>query len=509
MTEAEVWRPAKKQVVRTSGAGAAKSVLAASNAGQLDLSPAAQSRRTRNGLPIARRPETSFWKRLLRNHYAWLTAAFTLFYLLLTYLIYRSFGRNLIAEISRVTSEVGSPVLISWSALNEALLLCAGKALPTTLCFLAAFILLDRIRPTPWSMKWIAFGWGASVAVYVSLILNTWAGALMNAQGPVDPSQGARSAIYSAPFVEESAKLTVVFWLAILLRRRLVSVHQLVTTAGLSAIGFAFVENIVYYAREYIFAANMSGENPNEKLDSIVLMRGLVTAFGHPLFTSIAALGFVVGLLNRSKLVRFLAPVVGFLVSVFGHMMFNGLMSVGFSVQKAAIFGWLAMLVLVVYLCFRYVHQLRNVRSRLSDFVRAGWLSQADPIVYSNLLARFKICFVGLLSGPRVARATWGVMRDITELAYLRDAEVRGLVDAWGLERQQTLMKAITKKRARAITDHRGLRWIPENIRSFFRNIVTRIKGWFSSRPPAPPVSQARIPQWQPPQNPNAPVFRA
>lgn len=75
--------------------------------------------------------------------------------------------------------------------------------------------------------------------------------------------------------------------------------------AGLSALGFAFVENIVYYLRSYMFAANISGEDPLKELNTLVLMRGVATAFGHPLFTSIAALGFVVGLVNRSKLVRF------------------------------------------------------------------------------------------------------------------------------------------------------------------------------------------------------------
>lgn len=500
VTDAEIWRPSKKpkKTVRTIGAGAAESVMSASLAGVLDLSPAAQARRVRNGLPLAEKPGLKRWQRIVRNHYLWFVIVLSIFYFVSLFVTYRSMGSNLISEISRVTSEAGSPVVITWSGINEALLLVTGKAVPTAICFLVAFILLDRIRPTPWAMKWVAFGWGASVSVSISSIVNTWAGALMNAQGPVDPSQGARAAIYSAPFVEEAAKLTIVFWLAIFLRRRLVAVHQLVTMAGLSALGFAFVENIVYYLRSYMFAANISGEDPLKELNTLVLMRGVATAFGHPLFTSIAALGFVVGLVNRSKLVRFLAPVAGYLVAVLGHMMFNGLMSVGFSAKVASICGWVGVLALVIYLCTRYVHQTRNIRSRLEDFVKMGWLSQNDPRVYSSFFGRMKISIVAVLSGPKVCAATWRLMRSITELAYLRDAETRGLVDAWSLERQRDLILIVEKYRPKAITDYRALPWIPENIRGFFRRLISQIKARIATLSPNRQGSK-KIQEWRTP----------
>ena len=45
-----------------------------------------------------------------------------------------------------------------------------------------------------------------------------------------------------APFVEEAAKATVLFLIAILARYRLTSQVSLIALAGLSGVGFAFTE---------------------------------------------------------------------------------------------------------------------------------------------------------------------------------------------------------------------------------------------------------------------------
>ena len=121
----------------------------------------------------------------------------------------------------------------------------------------------------------------------------------------------------------------MLFALAIGIGRRMTSVVQTVSMAGLSAIGFAFVENIMYYARADNYArVTASAGDPKQAVMELVLLRGVYASFGHPLFTSMTGIGLALGLRSRSRLVRIFAPTTGFVMAVVGHMLFNGFSSV-------------------------------------------------------------------------------------------------------------------------------------------------------------------------------------
>ena len=122
---------------------------------------------------------------------------------------------------------------------------------------------------------------------------------------------GSRAAVFSAPFVEEFAKATILILLVVLWRNKIVSRLSMVALAGLSAVGFAFVENILYYSRVWMQATHdITIAKPVEVMLDLVMLRGVYTSFGHPLFTSFIAFGLIVGIMHRSKWVRVLAPVV-------------------------------------------------------------------------------------------------------------------------------------------------------------------------------------------------------
>ena len=97
---------------------------------------------------------------------------------------------------------------------------------------------------------------GGAVATFLSLHINTWAAEQLSIGGNGDPTTGARAAIYIAPFVEEATKATVLFWIAMLVRYQLVTKLNGVTLAGLAAVGFAFTENIIYYARAIMYTSS-------------------------------------------------------------------------------------------------------------------------------------------------------------------------------------------------------------------------------------------------------------
>ena len=90
----------------------------------------------------------------------------------------------------------------------------------------------------------------------------------------------------------------------------------MLSLAGLSAIGFAFTENIIYYSRAIVYASStINTGNAEDAVREIVWLRGFWTAFGHPLFTMMTGLGLLVALRTHSKVVRVLAPLIGFLLA--------------------------------------------------------------------------------------------------------------------------------------------------------------------------------------------------
>lgn len=499
--DAEVWRPpaTKAAVLTATGRGAADRVAKAPvGLGETILDRPAQRRRYRNGLAIKYDPSLGWWQRhVLRSRHFQVTLVMSVIYAGLLWLVYRDIGSSLIQEVAAVTEQAtGTATKLSWLQINEAFIKVTKMAAITLAIYLVALILFDRIRPTTWSMKWLALGWGGSVAVFLSLHVNTWAGQLMLADGPVDAATSSRAAVFSAPFVEEAAKATVLFWLAIWMRRRIVAVHQSITLAALSALGFAFTENIVYYVRTYMYAVSIYNTDADAELLSIVLLRGVMTSFGHPLFTTFTALGMIVALSNRSKLVRVLAPIAGFLAAALGHMAFNGFSTIGISPILMAVVGWVLVLGLSIYLIMRYVHQTRTLRIRLSEFVHMGWLEPADPYEFSRFFGRWRMIIAAMLRGPKSFAATLHMQRVITEMAYLRGQELRGLVDAMAIERLRELVIQAEESRQKAVYRTKGVPIIPPSWKPWLKGKLSRLRGLRlprrtkGSRQLPPPVGQ-------------------
>ena len=266
----------------------------------------------------------------------------------------------------------------------------AITAIPLSLLFLWA----DRFRPQRFWVWLMTFGWGACVATFVSAQVNTWAAGHLSIIGDGDPATGPRAAIFVAPFVEEASKATVLFWLVILMRYQWVSRLSGIVLAGLSGAAFAFTENILYYGRVYRYAARTFGEVPPlEALQDLFFLRGVMTFFGHPLFTAMTGIGLAVAVRSKSKVVRVVAPLAGFCAASFLHMAFNttatlvsgpSLLFIYLGVAVPLVIG---MIVFIVRQLFR---EGRLIRERLTDYVRVGWLAESDPVALSRLRTRLR-----------------------------------------------------------------------------------------------------------------------
>ena len=253
-----------------------------------------------NGIPVDRLNGRPLNERLVRNPWTWVTLVATLVYAAALLWMYLTITKDVPVQDGHIPG-------LNWQAVRD-----AGKlAAPTLGFWVLVYVWLDRYRPQRPLVWFLTLGWGASVATAVSLFVNTWAGQRLSIAGDGDPAAGARTAVFVAPFVEEAAKASVLFLIALALRYQLVSKLTAFVLGGLSAAGFAYSENIIYYARVIVFTSSeIASGDPEEALRRIVFLRGFMTAFGHPLFTSLTAVGLIVAVRARSKVVRVIAPLV-------------------------------------------------------------------------------------------------------------------------------------------------------------------------------------------------------
>jgi len=412
----------------------------------------AELARRRNGLPRNRPvPSGRLWQRILRSGWTWLLLGATVVYV-----------AALASQWQLMTADIPVEGGVIEGVNPAAIRTAAGLALPTMAVWTVLFLLADRYRPQRLAMWYLALGWGAAVATFLSIHVNTWAGQQLSVAGDGDPASSARAAIFVAPFVEEAAKATVLFLIAILARYRLTSKVSTIVLAGLSAAGFAFTENIIYYARVIVYSSqNIGVGDADAALAQMVLLRGVLTAFGHPLFTMMTGIGLAVALRTRSKVVRVLAPLVGYLAAAGLHMLFNSQVTIADGRMQTVLYFVVALpLVLsaLVYVIRQILAEGRRIRTRLGDYVQLGWLPAADQVVNGRLRTRLWALLVAITNGPRVWWATVRLQSALTELAYLRDGEVRGLYDRAATARARELVELAHRLRPLAIADPRGRR---------------------------------------------------
>jgi len=407
--------------------------------------------RRANNLPSRGRDPRPLHKRILTSPWTWVTVAAVVLYATALFDIYQ----GLVKTVQVPGGEVPG---LSNAALRQG----ASYAAPTLAFWVVVYLIADRFRPQRPLVWFLALGWGGCGAVWISANVNTWAAYLMAVTGSGDPASAARPAVFVAPFVEEAMKATVLFWLAILARYRLTSKASLITLGGLSAAGFAFTENILYYARTITYSSiTIDVGDAKAAIAQQVLIRGVLTAFGHPLFTMMTATGLAIAIRTRSKVVRILAPLAGYLLAAFLHMVFNSqatLQSISGFLTFIFFVAFPIVLVAVIYAVWQEIAQSRLIRSRLTDYVRMGWLAERDPVVFSRLRTRFHALVVALTRGWTCWLATVRIQRAMTEMAFLRDAEARGIVDAAANLRAQDLLLTIRANRSVAVADPRGQR---------------------------------------------------
>ena len=122
---------------------------------------------------------------------------------------------------------------------------------------------LDRYDPEPFWLLVMAFSWGALVAVIVSFVVNTVFGSVVYL-GTGSPGLAQFvSAVISAPVIEEGSKGVGLLILLIFFRRYFDDILDGIVYGGVIALGFATVENVLYYGEGLNRAYMPAGSDSN------------------------------------------------------------------------------------------------------------------------------------------------------------------------------------------------------------------------------------------------------
>lgn len=293
---------------------------------------------------------------------------------------------------------------------------------------IAVFVMLDRLRPEPLQMVLAVIVWGAIIATYVSLRLNGWLAADLGDRF----GASARSAVFIAPWVEEACKATIIFAIAWWRRHDFNGVIAGVVYGGLTGIGFAFTENIVYYGQIFQHVHDLGNDNGAAigAVQSLFLWRGVAAPFIHPMFTMMTGIGIGLAVRYRHVGVRILAPAVGYCTAVLLHMGYNTAAS--FAVGRALVAVYVGLLIPTLLVVAAIVgwagrHQRRVLAARLNDYTAYGWL-KAGQVPYlvgrrDRAVLRRQAKAISRAERDKVRR----LQRTGVDLAVLRDRLVRGV----------------------------------------------------------------------------------
>ncbi len=268
----------------------------------------------------------------------------------------------------------------------------AVLALPAMFIYLWLPWILDRYDPEPvWALL-VAVSWGAVVSCGFAATINSVLGAIGAEVGGAKFGE-AVSACISAPIFEELFKGLGVFGMFFFIRRQFDGVVDAIIYASFIALGFAGVENILYYGRAATAELTV-GAQADGALMQTVMMRGFMTPWLHPLFTSMTGIGFGLARESEKGWVRWLAPLLGYGLAVFLHAVWN---------TAATLSGMLVLVMLPLWVLFLLgfgvllivlvVRKGRIIRDHLKDEVLLGILTQAELELVTSAFATWRATF--------------------------------------------------------------------------------------------------------------------
>jgi RsiW-degrading membrane proteinase PrsW (M82 family) len=302
--------------------------------------------------------------------------------------------------------------------------------------FVSLVLLLDRLEPEPRGHLMFAFLWGAGVAALFALIINTL-GLLFITQPALGTSNGDYiSATFGAPVVEETLKGAFLFGMLWRRRGELDGPTDGIIYAAMVGLGFAMTENIGYYI-EAVVQPTVGGSH---LLEFTFVLRGVLSPFTHPIFTSMTGLGVAYAASHRRA---WWAVPLGWFGAVILHGVWNGLTKFGLGGLAAAygiLFCVFAGLIVILVADRRRI--VRLIWRVLPGYLPTGLITMVDVQMLGSLEGRRRARAWARSTGGRPAGAAMtDYQLGATELALLHQRAERQVIDPAGFaQRQQALL---------------------------------------------------------------------
>lgn len=294
---------------------------------------------------------------------------------------------------------------------------------------------IDRWEPEPKRLVFFALAWGALASVGIALLVDL---GLYLAFGGLPAEFGI---VLQAPIVEEVAKGFGILLIFLIARSAFDGPVDGVVYGALIGAGFAFTENIQYFAVSFI-------EGGGSELTATFIVRGIFSPFAHAMFTALT--GYCIGLVARRGGTASQAlgmGSLGLLGAIFLHAFWNG------SALYADFFLLYITLQVPLFVGFILAivalrkEEARLTHERLGEYAAAGWFTPEEV----NMLAtgpgrKAGLAWAAGLRGNRTAIMK-GFIRDATALAAVRQRAIAGR-DPRTAEQERVLLARTTAARA-------------------------------------------------------------
>ncbi|MFF3028325.1 PrsW family intramembrane metalloprotease [Microbacterium sp. NPDC057944] len=306
--------------------------------------------------------------------------------------------------------------------------------IPLTIVFFVVRM-IDRWEPEPKLLVFFAIAWGAIAAIGLTLLVDFGLSAFFG------PRSDAAAAVVQAPVVEEFWKGVGVFLIFLIARRSFDGPVDGVVYGALVGAGFAFTENIQYFAISLI-------EGGGPQLTMTFVVRALMSPFAHAMFTSLT--GLAIGLAARRHASAGAAlgfGVLGWIGAMLLHALWNGTATFSdffllyFTLQVPLFVGFIFGIVALRR------EEARLTRSRLGEYAAAGWFTPEEV----NMLATPGGRKVGMSWAAQLRGDRRPLMRefikDATTLASVRQRAITGR-DPLAAQDEQALLVRTRATRA-------------------------------------------------------------
>jgi protease PrsW len=303
----------------------------------------------------------------------------------------------------------------------------------------AAFVnWLDRYEKEPKLLLGAAFLWGVVIAGGGAYILNTAFGigiyVITGSEGAAE--FGTTSIV--APIIEEGLKGLAVLVVFLMFYKEFDSILDGIVYAGITAMGFAAIENVLYIYRNGFQEAGWEG------FWTLVFIRVLLVGWMHPFFTAFTGIGMAIARLSPNLPIKIIAVPAGYTVAVLTHAFhntFSTLLGGGDGFLLGLLADYLGYACMLAFIIWMIIHERNILKRHLVEEVKNGLIS---PQQYNSAISFFRTNTLLSALSSGTFRQTTRFYQVCGELAHKKEQFFK-----MGEERENT--KIITQLRGELV----------------------------------------------------------